>query len=66
MGRCVPRGRRLYSRHGAMRSALSGPTPGEGELVSGLVNTTCQIGSAIGLAVMTAIATARGADLIAD
>jgi len=49
-----------------MRSALSGPTPGEGELVSGLVNTTCQIGSAIGLAVMTAIATARGADLIAD
>ncbi len=50
----------------AMLAALSGPKPEEGGLASGIVNTTYQIGSALGLAVMTAIATARGADQIGN
>jgi hypothetical protein len=50
----------------AMLAALSGAKPEEGGLASGIVNTTYQIGSALGLAVMTAIATARGADQIGD
>lgn len=45
----------------AMMSALSGMRPEESGLASGIVNTTYQIGSALGLAVMTAIATSRGA-----
>lgn len=50
----------------AMLAALSGAKPEEGGLASGIVNTTYQIGSALGLAVMTAIATGRGADQIGD
>ena len=50
----------------AMLSALSGAKPEEGGLASGLVNTTYQVGSALGLAVMTAIATGQGADEIGN
>jgi len=50
----------------AMLSALAGAKPEEGGLASGIVNTTYQIGSALGLAVMTAIATAQGAGQIGN
>ncbi len=46
----------------AMLAALAGAKPEEGGLASGIVNTTYQVGSALGLAVMTAVATANGAD----
>ncbi|MEV4382630.1 MFS transporter [Streptosporangium sp. NPDC049644] len=45
----------------AMMSAMSGVRPEESGLASGIVNTTYQVGSALGLAAMTAIATSRGA-----
>jgi MFS family permease len=41
--------------------ALSSAPPEEGGLAAGIVNTAYQIGSALGLAVMTAVATAHGA-----
>jgi MFS family permease len=50
----------------AMLAALSGARPEEGGLASGIVNTTYQVGSALGLAVMTAVATAQGADRLGD
>ncbi|MEU9829897.1 MFS transporter [Streptosporangium sp. NPDC048047] len=45
----------------AMMSAMSGVRPEESGLASGIVNTTYQIGSALGLAVMTALATGGAA-----
>jgi EmrB/QacA subfamily drug resistance transporter len=45
----------------AMMSAMSGVRPEESGLASGIVNTTYQVGSALGLAAMTAIATSQGA-----
>jgi EmrB/QacA subfamily drug resistance transporter len=50
----------------AMLAALSGARPEEGGLASGIVNTTYQIGSALGLAVVTAIAMANGAGMLGD
>jgi EmrB/QacA subfamily drug resistance transporter len=51
----------------AMLAALSGARPEEGGLASGIVNTTYQVGSALGLAVMTAVAaTFAGAGTPAD
>ncbi|WP_327088464.1 MFS transporter [Nonomuraea sp. NBC_01738] len=50
----------------AMMSAMSGAKPEEAGLASGIVNTTYQVGSALGLAVMTAIATSQGADKLGD
>lgn len=47
-------------------TAISSARPEEGGLASGIVNTSYQIGSAIGLAAMTAIAAAHGADRIGD
>ncbi|MFI7043459.1 MFS transporter [Streptosporangium sandarakinum] len=44
----------------AMMSAMSGVRPEEAGLASGIVNTTYNVGSALGLAVMTAIATGQG------
>jgi hypothetical protein len=46
--------------------ALSSAAPEEGGLAAGIVNTNYQVGSALGLAAMTAVATAFGADLGAD
>ncbi|ACZ83076.1 MFS transporter [Streptosporangium roseum] len=45
----------------AMMSAMSGARPEESGLASGIVNTTYNVGSALGLAVMTAVATSQGA-----
>ena len=44
----------------AMLAALAGAHPEEGGLAAGIVNTTYQAGSALGLAVVTAVATASG------
>ncbi|GAA1802040.1 MFS transporter [Actinomadura chokoriensis] len=50
----------------ATMAAIGGAAPEQGGLASGIVNTTYQVGSAIGLAVMTAIATSQGADRLGD
>ncbi|MEU5991911.1 MFS transporter [Spirillospora sp. NPDC047418] len=50
----------------ATMAAIGGVAPEQGGLASGIVNTTYQVGSAIGLAVMTAIATSQGADELGD
>ncbi|KGJ72690.1 transporter [Cryobacterium roopkundense] len=42
-------------------TAISSAPPAEGGLASGLVNTSYQVGSALGLAAMTALAAANGA-----
>jgi len=47
-------------------TAISAARPEEGGLASGIVNTSYQVGSALGLAVMTAIAAGRGADRLGD
>ncbi|MBC6450879.1 MFS transporter [Actinokineospora xionganensis] len=47
-------------------SAITGVAPQEGGLASGVVNTTYQIGSALGLAAMTAVADSNGADALGD
>jgi EmrB/QacA subfamily drug resistance transporter len=46
--------------------ALSSARPEEGGLASGIVNTSYQIGSALGLAAMTALAAANGADQLGE
>lgn len=50
----------------SLGTALSAAAPEEGGLASGIVNTSYQIGSALGLAAMTAVAAAYGADQIGD
>ena len=50
----------------AMFAAMSGAKPAEAGLASGIVNTTYQIGSALGLAAMTAVATSNGAGQIGN
>ena len=40
--------------------------PSEAGLASGIVNTTYQVGSALGLAAMTAVATSAGANDVGD
>jgi EmrB/QacA subfamily drug resistance transporter len=50
----------------AMITATASAKPEEMGLASGLVNTTYQVGSALGLAVMTALATQVTGDRIAD
>jgi MFS family permease len=42
-----------------MMLAMSGVRPEEAGLASGLVNTTCQVGAALGLAVLATLSTAR-------
>ncbi|MDQ5832998.1 MAG: DHA2 family efflux MFS transporter permease subunit [Actinomycetota bacterium] len=49
-----------------MTLAMSGATPSDAGLASGLVNTTTQVGGAIGLAVLATLATERTDRLIAD
>lgn len=47
-------------------TAIGAARPEEGGLASGIVNTSYQIGSALGLAVMTAVAAGHGADQLGD
>jgi len=49
-----------------MSLAMSGATPSDSGLASGLVNTTVQVGGAIGLAVLATLATERTEGLGAD
>src|ERR671914_755953 len=49
-----------------MTLSMSGATPRDSGLASGLVNTTLQVGGAIGLAVVTTFATERTDGLLAD
>lgn len=46
----------------SLGTAISSARPEEGGLASGIVNTSYQVGSALGLAAMTAVAASRGAD----
>jgi EmrB/QacA subfamily drug resistance transporter len=46
--------------------AMSGPDAADSGLASGLANTTQQIGGALGIAVLTTLATGRTRDLVAD
>jgi EmrB/QacA subfamily drug resistance transporter len=50
----------------SLGTALSAAAPEEGGLAAGIVNTSYQIGSALGLAAMAAVAAAAGADQIGD
>lgn len=50
----------------SLGTAISAARPEEGGLASGIVNVSYQIGSALGLAAMTALAAAFGADQLTD
>jgi EmrB/QacA subfamily drug resistance transporter len=50
----------------SLGTAISSAQPEEGGLASGIVNTSYQVGSALGLAAMTAVASSQGADRIGD
>jgi len=50
----------------SLGTAISSARPEEGGLAAGIVNTSYQVGSALGLAAMTAVAAAYGADQVAD
>lgn len=50
----------------SLGTAISAARPEEGGLAAGIVNTSYQVGSALGLAAMTAVAAAYGADQLGD
>src|SRR5262245_63304387 len=50
----------------SLGTAISSAKPEEGGLAAGIVNTSYQVGSALGLAIMTAIATSGGADQLGN
>ncbi len=50
----------------SLGTAISSARPEEGGLASGIVNTTYQVGSALGLAAMTALAASQGADSLGN
>jgi EmrB/QacA subfamily drug resistance transporter len=49
-----------------MTLAMSGATPEDAGLASGLVNTTAQVGAALGLAVLATVSATRTESLLAD
>jgi hypothetical protein len=49
-----------------MTLAMSGATPSDSGLASGLVNTTQQVGGALGLAVLATLSSTRTSNLLAD
>jgi EmrB/QacA subfamily drug resistance transporter len=49
-----------------MTLAMSGATPSDAGLASGLINTTAQVGGALGLAVLATLSASRSDALIAD
>jgi MFS family permease len=50
----------------SLGTAISSAKPEEGGLASGIVNTSYQVGSALGLAAMTAVAASQGAGRLGD
>jgi EmrB/QacA subfamily drug resistance transporter len=50
----------------SLGTAISSARPAEGGLASGIVNTAYQVGSALGLAAMTALAASEGADQLGN
>ncbi len=50
----------------SLQTAISSARPEEGGLASGIVNTAYQVGSALGLAAMTALAASHGAGKLGD
>lgn len=50
----------------SLGTAISSARPEEGGLASGIVNTSYQVGSALGLAAMTAVAASYGADRLGN
>jgi len=50
----------------SLSTALGAAAPEEGGLAAGIVNTSYQVGSALGLAAMTVVASAYGSDQIGD
>ena len=50
----------------SLGTAISSAAPAEGGLASGIVNTSYQVGSALGLAAMTAVGAAAGATALGD
>ena len=50
----------------SLGTAISSARPEEGGLAAGMVNTSYQVGSALGLAAMTAVATSQGAGRLGD
>src|SRR5918999_1341041 len=49
-----------------MTLAMSGATPGDAGLASGLINTTAQVGGALGLAVLATLSASRSEQLIGE
>jgi MFS family permease len=49
-----------------MTLAMSGATPGDAGLASGLINTTAQVGGALGLAVLATLSASRSSVLIGN
>ena len=50
----------------SLGTAIQSAKPEEGGLASGIVNTSYQVGSALGLALMTALASGQGADQLGN
>ena len=50
----------------SLQGALSSVRPEEGGLASGIVNTSYQVGSAVGLAAVTAVAASQGAEQLGN